>query len=163
MVLNKIATLVLASALGEGAASCANNNYENTNTAATQTAREVEKEDGSMVSTTTAPDGTVTEVRTFESGEVARVTRTTPREGERTALDNTMLLYCSSMLTGNHDATQLPVVLLGGAGGRIKGGRVLDYSGKPNRKMCSLYLSLLDKCGVRMTEFGDSKERLAEI
>ncbi|MBM3834307.1 MAG: DUF1552 domain-containing protein, partial [Verrucomicrobia bacterium] len=49
------------------------------------------------------------------------------QEGERTALDNTMLLYLSSMLTGSHDATQLPAVLLGGAGGQIKGGRVLDY------------------------------------
>ena len=85
------------------------------------------------------------------------------REGERSALDNSMILFCSSMLTGNHDATQLPVVLLGGAGGQIKGGRVLDYLGKPNRKMCSLYLSLLDKCGVRVPSFGDSKERLAEI
>src|SRR5688572_9951529 len=71
------------------------------------------------------------------------------QEGPRTALDNSMLLFCSSMLTGSHDATKLPVVLLGGAGGRIKGGRVLDYLDKPNRKMCSLYLSMLDKCGVR--------------
>src|SRR5213596_1780188 len=55
------------------------------------------------------------------------------REGERTALDNSMILYCSSMLTGSHDATQLPVLLLGGAGGRIKGGRVIDYAGKPER------------------------------
>ena len=50
-----------------------------------------------------------------------------------------MLLYCSSMLNGNHDANQLPVVLLGGAGGRIKGGRVLDYKEKPERQMCRLY------------------------
>jgi hypothetical protein len=85
------------------------------------------------------------------------------QEGERTALDNSMLLFCSSMLTGNHDATQLPVVLLGGGGGRIKGGRVLDYLGKPNRKMCSLYLSMMDKCGVRLDRFGDSAERLAEV
>ena len=35
------------------------------------------------------------------------------------------------MMTGNHDATQLPVVMLGGGGGRIKGGRVLDYTDKP--------------------------------
>src|SRR5689334_6760524 len=46
------------------------------------------------------------------------------QEGERTALDNSMLLYCSSMLTGSHVNSQLPVILLGGAGGRIKGGRV---------------------------------------
>ena len=85
------------------------------------------------------------------------------QEGERTALDNSMLLFCSSMLTGNHDATKLPVILLGGAGGQIQGGRVLDYLGKPNRKMCSLYLSMLDKCGVRLERFGDSNERLSEI
>ncbi|HUE16856.1 MAG TPA: DUF1552 domain-containing protein, partial [Planctomycetaceae bacterium] len=85
------------------------------------------------------------------------------REGERSLLDNSMLLFCSSMLTGGHDATNLPVVLLGGAGGQIRGGRVLDYRGKPNRKMCSLYLSMLDKCGIRLKEFGDSKERLAEV
>lgn len=85
------------------------------------------------------------------------------QEGERTALDNSMILYCSSMLTGSHDATKLPVVLLGGAGGQLKGGRVLDYLEKPNRKMCSLFLSLLDKAGVHLKEFGDSKERLAEI
>ena len=85
------------------------------------------------------------------------------QEGERTALDNTVLLYCSSMLTGSHDATQLPVVLLGGAGGQLKGGRVLDYSGKSNRKMCSLYLALMDKYGVRLPGFGDSTERLEEV
>ena len=60
------------------------------------------------------------------------------REGERTLLDNSMLLFCSSMLTGGHDATKLPVIVLGGAGGQIRGGRVLDFLGKPNRKMCSL-------------------------
>ena len=85
------------------------------------------------------------------------------REGERTLLDNSMLLFCSSMLTGGHDATKLPVVVLGGGGGQIKGGRVLDYLDKPNRKMCSLYLSMLDKCGIHLKKFGDSTERLAEI
>lgn len=85
------------------------------------------------------------------------------QEGDRTALDNSMLMYCSSMLTGNHEATKLPVVLLGGARGQIQGGRVLDYGGKPNRKMCSLYLSMLDKVGIRLKEFGDSQQRLDEI
>jgi hypothetical protein len=85
------------------------------------------------------------------------------QEGERTALDNSMLMYCSSMLTGGHDATNLPVVVLGGAGGQIETGRVLDYLDKPNRKMCSLYLSLLDKTGIHLDQFGDSRERLAEI
>src|SRR5215207_2221855 len=53
------------------------------------------------------------------------------QEGPRTLLDNSMLLFCSSMLTGSHNADQLPVILLGGGGGRIRGGRVLDYADKP--------------------------------
>jgi hypothetical protein len=85
------------------------------------------------------------------------------QEGDRTLLDNCMILYLSSMMTGNHNNDQLPVVMVGRGGGQIKTGRVLDYLGKPNRKMCSLYLSLMDKAGVHLDSFGDSKERLAEI
>lgn len=85
------------------------------------------------------------------------------QEGERTALDNSLIMFCSSMMTGHHDATQLPVVVLGRGGGKLESGRVLDFSGKPNRKMCSLYLSLLDKFDVRPKSFGDSTERLSEV
>src|SRR3989441_12472637 len=85
------------------------------------------------------------------------------QEGERTALDNTMLLFCSSMLTGNHDANQLPVVMLGGAGGRIKGGRVLDYKEKPERQACRLYLSMMEKMNVRLAKFGDATKQLEEV
>ena len=85
------------------------------------------------------------------------------QEGERTLLDNSMLLYCSSMLNGGHDATQLPVVLLGGGGGKIKGGRVLDYLDKPDRQMCRLYLSMMDKVGIRPTNFGDASQPLEEV
>jgi hypothetical protein len=84
-------------------------------------------------------------------------------EGSRTLLDNTMLLFCSSMLTGSHDATQLPVLVLGGAGGRIQGGRVLDYKEKPNRQMCRLYLSMMDKMDVRLPKFGDAEKALEEV
>ena len=85
------------------------------------------------------------------------------QEGERTLLDNSMLMLCSSMIHGNHDANQLPVVMLGGGGGRIQGGRNLDYLGKPDRQMCRLYLSMMDKMSVRLDEFGDAKKPLSEI
>jgi len=85
------------------------------------------------------------------------------QEGPRTLLDNTMLLYCSSMLTGNHEARQLPVLLLGGGGGRIQGGRVLDYREKPERQMCRLYLSMMDKMNVRLPQFGDASQPLNEV
>ena len=87
----------------------------------------------------------------------------TIQEGERTLLDNSMLMFCSSMLTGNHDATQLPVVLLGGAGGRLQGGRVLDYKEKPDRQMCRLFLSMMDKMDVRLERFGDASRPLEEV
>ncbi len=85
------------------------------------------------------------------------------KEGDRTLLDNSMILYASSMMTGNHNNDQLPVVMVGRGGGTIKTGRILDYTGKPNRKMCSLYLSLMAKAGVKLDKFGDSKEPLGEI
>ena len=85
------------------------------------------------------------------------------QEGERTLLDNSVLLFCSSMLTGSHDATQLPVVVLGGGGGRIKGGRVLDYKDKPNRQMCRLYLSLMDKFDYHPGNYGDATAPLEEV
>jgi hypothetical protein len=85
------------------------------------------------------------------------------QEGEQTALDNTMLMFCSSMLTGSHNANELPVVLIGGASGQLQTGRVLDYREKTNRKMCSLYLSLLAKFGLQLDQFGDSQEPLAEV
>lgn len=85
------------------------------------------------------------------------------QEGEQTLLDNTMLLYLSSMLNGHHHVKDLPVVLLGGGGSQIQGGRVLHYKDQPNRQICRLYLSLMDKMGVQTDHFGDADQPLAEI
>ena len=85
------------------------------------------------------------------------------QEGERTALDNSMLMLCSSMLTGHHDASQLPVVMLGRAGGQIQGGQNLDYLGQSDRQMCRLYLSMMDKMGIKLDQFGDATQRLDDV
>ena len=85
------------------------------------------------------------------------------QEGDRTALDNSMVMLCSSMLHGGHDANQLPVVMLGGGGGRIQGGRNLDYLGKSDRQMCRLFLSMMDKMDVHLDKFGDASEPLNEV
>ena len=82
------------------------------------------------------------------------------QEGERTALDNSMVMLCSSMLNGHHDATQLPVVMLGRAGGRIQGGQNLDYLDNPNRQMCRMYLTMMNKMGVNIDQFGDARAPL---
>ena len=85
------------------------------------------------------------------------------QEGERTLLDNSMLMLCSSMMSGGHDATQLPVVMVGKGGGKIETGRVLNYRDKPNRQMCRLYMSMMEKMNVKVDQFGDATERLAEV
>ncbi len=85
------------------------------------------------------------------------------QEGERTALDNSMIMMCSSMVHGNHDNSQLPVAIVGRGAGQLKTGRSLDYLEQPNRKMCSLFLSMMDKMGVNRAEFGDSNQRLADV
>jgi len=104
-------------------------------------------------------------VNRFFTEQLAHVARRLDaiQEGERTALDNSMVLFCSSMMTGSHNNDQLPVVVLGGAGGGIETGRVLDYSGKPDRQMCRLYLSLMAKMGVREKTFGDATAPLEEV
>ena len=85
------------------------------------------------------------------------------QEGERTLLDNSMLMLCSSMQTGHHDATKLPVVMLGRGGGRIQGGQNLDYLEKPDRQMCRLFMSMMDKMDVHVDSFGDATEPLETI
>ena len=84
-------------------------------------------------------------------------------EGDGTVLDNTCLLFTNSLFSGSrHDASKLPVVLAGGLGGTIETGRVLDYSGQGDdrRKLCSMYLSIMDRMGVKLDRFGDAETRL---
>ena len=86
------------------------------------------------------------------------------QEGSRTLLDNSMVLHCSSMMAGaKHDNDQLPVIMLGGAGGRIQSGRVVDYKDKPDRQLCRLFMSMMDKMDVRPKTFGDAKMMLEEV
>jgi Protein of unknown function (DUF1552) len=87
-------------------------------------------------------------------------------EGEGTVLDNSCLLWLSNMWIGRkHDNTRLPVVTAGGLGGTLKTGRTLNYldAGDDNRRMCSLYLSLMDRMGIKQDKFGDSNLRLANL
>jgi hypothetical protein len=86
------------------------------------------------------------------------------QEGGRTLLDNTMLMHCSSMMAGaKHNNDELPIIVLGGGGGRLKTGRVLDYKGKPERQLCRLFMSMMDKMDVRPKTFGDAKLMLEEV
>jgi hypothetical protein len=87
-------------------------------------------------------------------------------EGEETVLDHSCLLFLSNMWSGSkHDSTKLPVLMAGGLSGTLATGRVLDYTGAgdENRKLCSLYLSIMDRMGVRQDRFGDADARLAGL
>ena len=87
-------------------------------------------------------------------------------EGEGTVLDHSCLMFISNMWSGSlHDSTKVPVVLAGGLGGTLETGRVLDFSDKSDddRKLCSMYLSIMDRMGVRQNRFGDAEKRLVGI
>ncbi|HVW37806.1 MAG TPA: DUF1552 domain-containing protein [Pirellulales bacterium] len=87
-------------------------------------------------------------------------------EGERTLLDNSVLLCCSNLFDGDkHQADEMPMLLAGRAGGRLKTGRVLDYlsAGDDHRRACSLYLSLMDLMGSPQPRFGDAVKPLAGL
>jgi hypothetical protein len=85
-------------------------------------------------------------------------------EGERSLLDNSMVLFTSSLFDGNaHDSRQLPVVLAGGGGGTIRGGRMLDYSKDENRKLCRLHMALMDRMGAKTDHFGDADQALTDL
>ena len=84
-------------------------------------------------------------------------------EGNGTVLDNSCLMFLSNMWIGRkHDNSRLPLVLAGGLAGTLETGRTLDYTGESdeNRKMCSLYLSIMDRMGVKLEAFGDAATRL---
>jgi len=87
-------------------------------------------------------------------------------EGDGTVLDHSCLLFTSSMWSGSrHDSGKLPVVLAGGLGGTLETGRALDYSDRDegDRKLCGLYLSIIDRMGVEVDRFGDAEARLAGL
>jgi hypothetical protein len=87
-------------------------------------------------------------------------------EADGTVLDNSCLMFLSNMWSGSrHDSTKLPLVLVGGLGGALQTGRVLDYTdrGDENRKLCSLYLSLAERMGLALPRFGDAETRLADV
>jgi len=86
------------------------------------------------------------------------------QEGDRTVLDNSCIMFVSEHWNA-HNGSRVPLVLAGGLGGTLQTGRTLDYlnAGNDKRKLCSLYLALMDRMGLTLPAFGDSKERLTGI
>jgi hypothetical protein len=81
-------------------------------------------------------------------------------DGDGTLLDHSLVLYGSGMSDGNsHNHTDLPVVLAGGASGRLKGGR--HVQNPKDTPMANLLLSTLEVLQVPTDKFGDSSGRVA--
>src|SRR5262249_59502979 len=83
-------------------------------------------------------------------------------EGNGSLLDHVLYLYGSGMGNPNvHDHQNLPILVAGGAAGKMQGGRHIKYE-KPT-PLANLHLTLLDKVGVRLDHFADSKGKVDEL
>ncbi len=84
------------------------------------------------------------------------------KEGDRSLLDNSMILFGSALSDGNkHDPHRLPLVLAGRGGGRIAAGQHLVYG--EDAPAANLYVSMLDAFGTPVERFGDSTGPLAGV
>jgi hypothetical protein len=83
--------------------------------------------------------------------------RSTP-DGDGTLLDHSIILYGSGLSNANvHSHDDLPIVLVGGGGGQLKGGRYVRYESVP---LANMHAALISKLGLRAGRFGDSTGQL---
>jgi hypothetical protein len=83
-------------------------------------------------------------------------------EGHGSLLDNSMVLFGSSLRDGNrHTEKDLPLLLAGGGCGTLKPGRRL--TAPKETPLCNLYLSMLDRMGIKRKAFGDSRGQLSGL
>ncbi|MCM8526515.1 MAG: DUF1552 domain-containing protein, partial [Lentisphaeraceae bacterium] len=81
------------------------------------------------------------------------------QEGDKTLLDNSLVLFGSGIRDGNrHDTNRLPIIVAGKGGGSVRTGQSHTYKNKP---LCNLLLGTLKTAGCRISQFGDSDK--AEI
>ena len=83
-------------------------------------------------------------------------------DGDGNLLDHSLLLYGSAMSNSNvHNHGPLPVLIAGGAAGKLKGGRHIKYP--ENTPMSNLLMTILDKAGIPQESVGDSTGFLSEV
>ncbi len=83
------------------------------------------------------------------------------REGDKTLLDQTMVLFGSNMASGNsHSNTNLPILL---AGGGFRHGQHLQFDLKNNTPLCNLYVSMLQRLGLETDKFASSTGTLSGL
>jgi hypothetical protein len=81
------------------------------------------------------------------------------KEGDSSLLDNCMLVYGAGLADGNaHLHEDLPTIIAGKGGNYIRTGRRVVY--RKETPMCNLFLTMMDRMGVHVENFGDSTGRL---
>ncbi len=104
------------------------------------------------------------EITRWHAGELAYLLeklRNIPENGG-TLLDNSMILFGSSISDGNeHDPNNLPIVVAGKAGGALRTGQ--HVASEKETPLCNLYVSMLNAMGVPSEEFGDSTGLIKEL
>ncbi len=86
----------------------------------------------------------------------------TINEGDATLLDNVAMLYGSGISDGNkHNHDDLPVMLAGGGGGAIRGGRSISLA-EPT-PICNVYVEMLRAAGIPCDAFGDSTDGFGDL
>ena len=81
------------------------------------------------------------------------------KEGDASVLDHSMVVFISGQRDGNsHNPHNLPVILAGGSKLGIKTGQHLKYT--QDSPLCELYVSMLNRFGVKTQRFGDAEREL---
>jgi hypothetical protein len=84
------------------------------------------------------------------------------KEGDRTLLDNSMVVYGAGICDGDrHNHDDLPLLLAGLGGGKIKSGRHLKFDS--STPMTNLFLSMADKMNIPVESIGDSTGKLIQL
>lgn len=84
------------------------------------------------------------------------------KEGDRTLLENSMIVYGAGICDGDrHNHDDLPILLAGNAGGKIKKGKHIVFPN--NTPMTNLFLSMADKTGLEIDKIGDSTGKLTQV
>jgi hypothetical protein len=84
------------------------------------------------------------------------------REGDGTLLDHSMILFGSGLRDGDrHSPKNIPIVVAGRGGGKLKTGRHLKF--EPDTPLANLYLGMMNTMGVEASQFADSTREMSEI
>jgi hypothetical protein len=84
------------------------------------------------------------------------------KEGDKTLLDNSMVMFSSDLRDGNrHSPRNLPILLGGKGGGKIKTGQNIIY--EKDTPLANLYMTMLEAMNIEQKSFGDSTGTLRGI